>query len=43
MFNFTGVLENLLLEEDNIKTCNASIDPYQGAVGEGESVQRSSS
>lgn len=27
----------------NIKTCNVSIDPYQGGTGEGERVQTSSS
>lgn len=29
--------------EKNIKTCNVSIDPYQGGTGEGERVQTSSS
>lgn len=29
--------------ERNIRTCNISIDPYQGGTGEGERVQTSSS
>lgn len=37
------VRELIKIIENNIKTCNVSIDPYQGGAGEGERVQTSSS